>query len=147
MTLIPPTITGVSFVGTFNPQTLSPLTEGAPLVLPFSFSSVANLKILQGSFLPANNIIYPFEDIDSSIAPNFLIILCDSTLKITMETDSVSAIPINSLDVSKFFMWVSPTGSPTPFSLWIDGRIGVLYPMDQTITANYQLIYGQATIT
>lgn len=144
MTLSSGSISKALFSAIIIAPTLAPLIETLPFSVPFSFASVANLKILAGTFTPANDIHTIVTGL-SVAPPNFVILLVDA-----MAVFGDAAFRFIEVPVSKFFMTTIPTpdmGQPAVNGWVLNGQAGFTNPMVQGSPVNYMLITGQATIT
>lgn len=148
MTLIPATITNALLSMNVNPATVSPLTEALTVREPINFGSVANLQVINGTFTPANNVL-PLQPggFNATNAPNFIIVICDAQLNITISGSSVDYVPV--LPVQKVAVIMTPQLAGNYVStVQLSGSTApAAVAMAQGTPVNYTVIMGQATIS
>ncbi len=147
MSITPQTITAAQFVATFNLGGVMPIKEAFSWVIPYNFADVQNVNVLNGSYTPANDYFYLQQNIPAALSPNFILILCDAQLSLTMNfTQSNVSQAIQRFG---FYSWV-PDAANLLNGFYLDGRTvpsPYVTPMPQGALVNYSIISGQATLT
>ena len=143
MLTIPTMLNGLVSL-TANPATLSPFQTTLPVKMPLNFTGVSNLKILTGTYNPANDTQTVVTGL-SAASPNFLLFMCDGLANLSSNNGMLALVPV----IKCFLQTLTPiVGGANPIdSLVLSGLTANPYPMLQGTNLNYTLIYGQASIT
>lgn len=146
MSLVVPEVTSALFKATVVPSILSPLSEKIPISIPLDFASVANLKVISGTYTPSNDAKSIITGLDATTTPSFMIIICDGQLNINVNSH-LSQIIVD-LAVVKF-SFLSFALDTINYIVGVDlqGATSAKSPMAQGVPVNYTIIYGQAAIT
>lgn len=146
--LSPSSVLNAQFIATVNLQTVSPIIDTLPIVLPLSFTDTSDINVMSGTFTPNNNVITLFNTYPLSLAaaPTFLIVVCDAqiNLEISYSDGSSTIDPINA------FAFYSTVQNDARFisNLYINGQASNTPPaMPQNVPVNYTIIIGKATIS
>ena len=145
MSLTSPTITSASFNMTVNPSVVTPLNSILSTPVPINFNSVANLQIFSGTFTPANNILNIATSIQLASAPNFVVLICDAQLNLTVKSGAnilINSVPVNKIQV----ITLTPSSTYNVTDILFDGTTAALQPMTQSVAVDYTVIVGQAVI-
>lgn len=144
MSLTTPSVKNAQFVAVVTAAILTPLSDTVPVVVPFNFDNVANLKVVTGSYTPANDEHIIIAGL-TSISPNFFIFLCDGLSVFADDATEYYEVPI-----TKFLFATMPplVGGSIPIDGFkLIGSLSVPHPMPQGVSVNYTLILGQAVVT
>ncbi len=111
------------------------------------FLLIFHLSALSDQYTPNNDYRYLLQNIQAAKAPNFLILLCDSPMSITMNyANNAASWAVNRFS---FMSWV-PDPNNLLQGIFIDGRLNPnpsVSVMTQGVLCNYSLLSGQAVIT
>lgn len=133
-------VKGAVFKATVIAQTLAPFVSTLPISVPFDFSDVENLKVITGTFTPANNIHTIVSGL-SSKPPTFAILITDKRVVFGETGFNWMVMPVD-----KFLFMVIPSG--LAIDGWaFEGRTSHPAAMEQGAPVNYTLITGYAAIS
>lgn len=145
--IVPQTITKAQFTATVAMGGVAPLSVISQMTIPMSFDSVQHMKNMTGQYTPNNDYLYLQQNIQAPSAPNFLILLCDSPMAITLSyANNAASWLVNRFS---FLSWVQDPNNPLQ-GIFIDGRLNPnpgVSVMAQGVACNYSLLTGQANIT
>jgi len=129
-----------------NPQVVSPFTDSVPGSIPLNFANIEGLHVRAGTYTPNNDTITISAFTDPALAPNFILLLVDGQVNMTLQTAATNIM--NVLPVSKLIAF-SVLAPATNYinAIMLDGRTNVQNPMAQNVPVNYTMIYCNATIT
>jgi hypothetical protein len=147
MTLTTEQVVNALIQMTAYPSVLSPLVETIAVKVPVTFSSVVSLQTFTGTFTPSNNQQNILTFSNGATAPNFLFILTDAQLNITVNQNNNSDTIFNA-PIFKCLFYTQPVFSSGWISnIQLNGLTGSANPMPQGTPVNYTVVYGQATIS
>ena len=146
MALTAPSIQQANLSMNISPSVITPLLESIPVNLPINFTSMVNLEVLSGSYTPNNDTLSLASSIPTPSAPNFLLLICDKQLNLTVKSGANVLVAQNPV-FKVFFSTLVGSNGYAITDILFDGQTSDLNPMPQHVLVNYTLVYGQATIS
>lgn len=126
------------------PSVVNLIHDFIPIDLDVFFTNITNLEVISGSFTPNNNTISLASGIPSNSAPNFVILIVDAPVNLTIKSGTTTLLLQN--PVNKLYFNVMVANSTYLISdIILDGSTSALVPMTQAVPVNYSLIYGTGT--
>jgi hypothetical protein len=147
MSLSTPAITNAQLKMTVSAPSVAPLSDTLAVALPLAFSSVSSLKVLSGTFTPANNAVTLATFASSGVSPNFVILMTDGQVNLTLSGSAADYLVDSPMN--KLFFFITPQlGGDYISQIVFNGLSSpASVAMPQGVAVNYTLIYGQATIS
>lgn len=146
MTLSTPSITNCNLTLTANPAVVTSLLESLDVNLKVFFNSLTSLTTQSGSFVPANNILNIAPSIPSELAPNFIILIVDNHVNLTIQSGEATLLSQNPV-MKLYFNTMVSNNTYLISDIIIDGSTTAPVVMQQGVMVNWTLIYGTGIIS
>ena len=145
MSLTVPTITNCNLTMDVNPSVVGNLLETLNVSLPVFFNGITELVTLTGSFTPVNNTQSLVSSLPSNQAPNFVILVTDGQVNLTIKSGPTTLLDQNPV-LKLYFNTMLANSTYNISDILLDGTTSALVPMLQGQAVNFTLLYGKATI-
>lgn len=147
MGITSPVVSNVIFQFTGQSLSQSAFADMINIKLPISFANTTSLTKVGGTYTPNNDYLYLFQGLADNLSPNFLLFITDGPTNLSCQFQKSNF----NLQVVRFH-FSTITFDPLNFcsGCFIDGRTSPNpgnTPMAQNTPINYELIYGQSTIS
>lgn len=146
MSLVTAGVSNAYFNLNVTQQSVSPLSVAPTLSIPLTFANTTFVNSVVGTFTPTNSTV-TIAAFTAAQAPTWMLLVVDNPIQLTTTLSGGVTTGLK-VPIQRMSFQASPSPTAAFSTAVIDGTTtGYTYLMSQTTAVNYQLIYGNGTVS